>query len=213
MTDTDRTAAIDLDGDQESTRWLTAPPPPPPTAGGRSAGEPSAPEGDHGMATHSPIAGARWHSAAAHLREESPWMLASAGVLVALAAYWVASIISAFEHGHHLTAQDRVLRVFAPGTFAWVLAAIVAVALFSAGRRFELPPAHPGPLRVPLAMALVLAGAVAVASAAMSAVVELANFGHGILGTLAALLGYLGTLALAAALAWWANREHQASAG
>lgn len=140
-------------------------------------------------------------------------MVASAGLLVALAAYWIASIVSAFEHGHHLTAQARVLRVFAPGTFGWVLAAIVAVALFSAGRRFELPPARPGPLRAPLAMALVLAGAIAVASAAMSVVVEFSNFGHGVLGTLAALIGYLGTLALAAALAWWANREHQETAG
>ncbi|HVA73107.1 MAG TPA: hypothetical protein VNF71_00900 [Acidimicrobiales bacterium] len=216
MADIETTTGIEAE--EEAAHWLAEPPPPPPasdgTAGGAGAGGAGSPAGrDSGLATRLPMAGATWQSAAAHLREESPWMLASAGVLVALAAYWVASVVAAFEHGHHLTAQERVLRIFAPGSFVWVLGAIVAVALFSAGRRFELPPARLGPLRAPLAMALVLAGSAAVASAAMSAVVELANFGHGILAALAALLGYLGTLVLAAAAAWWANREHQESAG
>lgn len=199
--------------EEDPTRWLTEPPPPPPASDGRVAGDPGAAEGDGGLATHSPLASGGWQAALGEVRAESPWMLASAGVLVALGAYWLASVITAFEHGHHLTAQERVLRVFAPGSFAWVIGAVLAVALFSAGRRFEVPPARPGPLRAALATGLVLAGAVAVASAAMSAVVELANFGHGILPTFAALLGYLGTLVLASALAWWANQEHQASAG
>lgn len=171
------------------------------------------PEGAKGLATHSPLSQEALRSAGRHLGAESPWMLASAAVLVLLGAYWAASIVSAFEHGHHITAQTRVLRVLAPGNFAWVLGATLAVALYSAGRRFEVPASRRGPLRAPLALGLVLAGAAAVASAALSLVVELTNFGHGISVALAGLIAYAGSLVLAAALAWWTNLEHDEGSG
>jgi hypothetical protein len=214
MTDIETTGAA---GEAEdSTQWLAGPPPPPPDRG--AAGEPGPPgggtaEGDTVLPTHSPLSRSGWSSSAAQVRAESPWMLASAGVLVALAAYWIASIARAFQHGHHITAQERALRVFVPGSLIWVLGAILAVALYAAGRRFEVPPARSGPLRSTLAMALVLSSAAAVASSAMSFIVELANFGNGIATTVAGLIGYAGTLVLAGALAFWANREHEASAG
>lgn len=208
----------ELTADPEPTQWLATPPPPPPAGQGeipgQHAGGPSSPpEGEHGLATHSPLSHERLDAVGRHLRVESPWMLASAGLLAMLAAFWAGSIVSAFQHGHHITAQTRILRVLAPGSFAWVLGAAVAVALYSAGRRFEVPPPRPGPLRAPLAMGLVLAGAAAVASAALSLVVELTNFGHGISGALAGLIAYAGSLVLAGAVAWWTNLEHEEATG
>lgn len=203
----------ELTADPEPTQWLAAPPPPPPAGQGDAPGQhggvsPTA-EGEQGLATHSPLSHERLDAIGRHLRVESPWMLASAGLLVLLAAFWAGSIVSAFQHGHHITAQTRILRVLAPGSFAWVLGAAVAVALYSAGRRFEVPPPRPGPLRAPLAMGLVLAGAAAVASSALSLVVELTNFAHGISGALAGLIAYAGSLVLAGAVAWWTNLEHE----
>ena len=199
--------------ERDKTRWLAAPPPPPPDEEGAAAHPGTAGgEGEHGPATHSNLAGKRRQLSAAQVRAESPWMLASGGVIVALASYWIASFVTAFQHGHHITAQERILRVFAPGTLVWVLGAVLAVALYSAGRRFQVPPVPGGPLRAALAMALVLAGAAAVASAAISLVVELTNLGHGIATGLAGVIGYAGTLVLAGALAYWANHEHEASA-
>ena len=210
MTDIETTDPSGADGDR--TQWLAAPPPPPPDEEGAAAPTGTAgAEGEHGLAIHSPLAGKRRQLSAAHVRAESPWMLASGGVIVALASYWIASFVAAFQHGHHITAQDRVLRAFVPGTLVWVLGAVLAVALYSAGRRFQVPPVPGGPLRAALAMALVLAGAAAVASAAISLVVELTNLGHGIATGLAGLIGYAGTLVLAGALAYWANHEHEAS--
>ena len=196
---------------EERTTWLAGPPPPPPEHDGSDPSGSHPGKGGPGLATHSQPSRKTWDSSLAHVRAESPWMLASAGVLIALGAYWFASLVGAFEHGHHLTAEDRALRVFAPGSLLWVLGAILAVALYAAGRRFEVPPARSGPIRSTLAMALVLAGAAAFASAAMSLLVELANFGNGIATALAGLIGYAGTLVLAGAVAYWANREHEAS--
>lgn len=211
MTDIETTDPGGTEGDK--TQWLAAPPPPPPDEEGAAAHPGTAgAEGEHGLATHSPLAGKRRQLSAAHVRAESPWMLASGGVIVALASYWIASFVAAFQHGHHITAQERILRVFAPGTLVWVLGAVLAVALYSAGRRFQVPPVPGGPLRAALAMALVLAGAAAVASAAISVIVELTNLGHGIATGLAGLIAYTGTLVLAGALAYWANHEHEASA-
>lgn len=197
--------------EEERTTWLAGPPPPPPDHDGAGPAGSHPGEGDRGLAAHSPLSRETWDSTLAQVRAESPWMLASASVLIALGAYWVSSLVAAFEHGHHLTAQDRALRVFAPGSVVWVLGAVLAVALYAAGRRFEVPPARSGPIRSTLAMALVLAGVAAVASAAMSLLVELANFGNGLATALAGLIGYAGTLVLAAAVAYWANREHEAS--
>lgn len=208
----------ELASDPEPTQWLAGPPPPPPAGPGErreqhvGEGVPVA-EAEKGLAAHSPLSHERLQAAGRQLRVESPWMLASAGVLALLGAYWAGSIVSAFQHGHHITAQTRVLRVLAPGSFAWVLGAAVAVALYSAGRRFEVPTPRPGPLRAPLAMGLVLAGAAAVASAALSLIVELTNFSHGIAAALAGLVAYAGSLVLAAAVAWWTNLEHEEATG
>ena len=195
--------------DDDGNRWLAGPPPPPPDERAADPTTPGPHQGERGLAAHSPLTHADRTLSASHLRAESPWMLASGGMIVALGAYWVASFVSAFQHGQYITAQERILRAFAPGQFVWVAGAVLAVALYSAGRRFEVPQAPGGPLRHALAMALVLAGAAAVASSAIGFVVELASFGHGIATAIAGLIAYLGTFVLGGALAYWANREHE----
>src|SRR5579863_453787 len=104
-----------IETQEEPTQWLAGPPPPPPGAagdgdpaagrharrlGGRFAGRgggagggvhgPGArssggAEAEQGLATHTPLSSEALHSAAGHLGAESPWMIASAGVVVALA--------------------------------------------------------------------------------------------------------------------------------
>ena len=143
------------------------------------------------------------------LKDESPWMLGSAALLVALAAYWMGSLLMAFEHGSGLTGQDRVLRVLVPGSFVWAAGALLAVALYAAGRKFELDPAELSPLRTRLPRLLLTASVVSAVAAALDVLVELANLGHGIDRALAALLGYAGVTVLSSATAWWAHRDRQ----
>ena len=145
------------------------------------------------------------------LKDESPWMLASAALLVALAAYWMGSFLMAFEHGSGLTGQDRVLRILVPGSFVWAAGALLAVALHAAGTKFELAPAEPSPLRSRLPRLLVTAALVSAVAAAVDVLVELADLGHGIDRALAALLGYAGVAVLSGATAWWAHRDRQTS--
>lgn len=145
-----------------------------------------------------------------HLRDESPWVLGSGALLVALAAYWGDSILIAFQHAPGMTGQDRVLNLLAPGSFIWGAGILLAVALHAAGRHFEIAPAEPGPLRRYLPDALLAAGVASATSAALDVLVELANFGHGIDRALAGLLGYLGVVGLAGAAAWWAHLESKA---
>ncbi len=145
-----------------------------------------------------------------HLRDESPWVLGSAALLVALAAYWVDSILMAFQHAPGVTGQDRVLDLLAPGSFVWGAGILLAVALHAAGRHFEIAPAEPWPLRRHLPDVLLAAAAASATAAALDVLVELANFGHGIDRALAGLVGYLGVIALAGAAAWWAHLESRA---
>ena len=146
-----------------------------------------------------------------HLKDESPWMLGSAALLFALAAYWLGSILTAFQHAPAMTGQDRVLLLLAPGNFVWAAAVVLAVALHAAGRHFELAPAEPGPLRLRLPGALLAAAIVSGTAAAFDVLVELSNFGHGIDRAVAGLLGYVGVIGLAGIAAWWAHRESQAT--
>ena len=144
-----------------------------------------------------------------HLRDESPWVLGSAALLVALAAYWVDSILMAFQHAPAMTGQDRVLLLLVPGTFTWTAGVLLAIALAAAGRHFEVAPARPGPVRLHLPQALLAAASASVTAAGLDVLVELANFGHGIDRAVAGILGYIGAMALAAAAAWWAHRESE----
>ena len=142
-----------------------------------------------------------------HLRGESPWILGSAALLFALAAYWLGSILTAFQHAPAMTGQERVLLLLAPGNFVWAAAVVLAVALHAAGRHFELAPAELRPLRSHLPGALLAAAIVSGTAAGLDVLVELSNLGHGIDRALAGMLGYIGVIGLAGVAAWWAHRE------
>ncbi|HEX4863796.1 MAG TPA: hypothetical protein VFV02_06975 [Acidimicrobiales bacterium] len=145
-----------------------------------------------------------------HFKDESPWMLGSAALLVALAAYWAGSFLTAFEHAPGLTGQDRVLRILVPGSFVWAAGALLAVALHAAGLKFELAPSEPSPVRDRLPRSLLAATLVSVVAAGLDVLVELANLGHGIDRAVAGLAGYAGVMVLSGAAAWWAYREREA---
>ena len=194
-----------------------SPPPPPPTMENPADVRSDPAESRKHRATgHSarPFEGGRRKVARGveeRLKEESPWMLGSAALLVALAAYWMGSFLMAFEHGSGLTGQDRVLRVLVPGSFIWAAGALLAVALHAAGLKFELAPAEPSPLRTRLPRLLLIATLVSAVAAALDVLVELADFGHGIDRALAGLVGYAGVMVLSSGAAWWAYRERKTS--
>lgn len=164
-----------------------APPPPPPPA-----------------ATHMSKAARRLHG---HMDGESPWVLGSAALLVALAAYWVGSFLLAFEHAPGLTAQERLFRMFVPGSLLWAIGALVAVALHEVGLRFDGAPAGSRPVRTELPRFLRAACLVSATAAGIDLLVELANFGHGIDRALAGIIGYFGVVVLSSAAARWAHSE------
>jgi hypothetical protein len=134
-------------------------------------------------------------------------------LLVALAFYWLDSVLSAFQHAPGMTGQDRVLALLLPGTLDWAIGALVAVALTSAGQKFELAPAEPSFLRIELPRALLVACSISAVAAALDVLVELANLGHGIDRALSGLLGYVGVVVLSSATAWWAYRNQQSLSG
>jgi hypothetical protein len=144
-----------------------------------------------------------------HVSGESPWILGSTGLLVALAGYWIAGVLLAVQHAPGMTGQERVLHLLAPGDFAWAAGAILALALHSAGRRFELAPSNPSAFREKLPALLLTACLASALCAVLDAVVELANLGHGIDRALAGLVAYLAVSVLAGLAAWWAHREFE----
>jgi hypothetical protein len=167
-------------------------------------------DGDDGGLRRPPFAAAAGLGRRA-LREigaHSPWVLASAAVLLLFGVGWLASILTAFRHDPGLAGRDRLLALFAPGSMQWALAIVLAVALLAAGRRFGEGSAGVLPLDEMLPSGLLLASVAVGASAAIDLLIELTNFGNGIDAALAGFIGYGAVLPLAAVSAWWAYRLH-----
>ena len=141
-------------------------------------------------------------------------MLASAAILTAFFVAWFAGIVLSFRHAAGLTARDRILQFFEPGTLGWGVAVLVAIALFEVGRRSEtMSPAAPGEALsgarrrkkrfvewVPFGL-FVAAVAVTV-SAFVGVLVELSNFGNGIDSAFSALINYLALVGVGGAATW-----------
>lgn len=142
------------------------------------------------------------------LKQRSPWVLASAAILLAFAATWLASILLAFRHDPFETGQERVLEFFTPGSIVWAVAVVLAVGLLAAGRRFDTAATAAVGFNEAMPTALLLAACVVAVSAAIDVLVELSNFGHGVDAALSGLLAYLAALPLGVAAAWWAHQMH-----
>jgi len=149
-------------------------------------------------------------AATAELQSHSPWVLGSAATLLAFAVGWFAGILLSFRHLGGYTARDRILQFFAPGTLAWALAILLAVALFAFGRRLEAAQDRRSHLTDLLPGGLFLAGVAVMVSALIGVLVELTNFGNGIDAAFASLIQYLAIFAIGAADTWWAHLELRA---
>jgi hypothetical protein len=149
----------------------------------------------------------------------SAWMLASAAILVAFVVAWFAGILLSFRHQAGLTARERILEFFAPGTLAWAIAVLLALALFEVGRRSDpIPPADPTEtvsdaqrrkkrFTELLPFGLFLAAAAVTVSAFVGVLVELTNFGNGIDQAFSSLISYLALVILGGAATWLAFKE------
>jgi hypothetical protein len=149
----------------------------------------------------------------------SAWMLASAAILLAFVVAWFAGILLSFRHDAALTARERVLEFFAPGSLAWAIAVLLALALFEVGKRADpVPPADPTEpvsdatrrkkrFAELLPFGLFLAAAAVTVSAIVGVLVELTNFGNGIDQAFSSLIGYLALVLLGGAATWLAFRE------
>lgn len=212
---------------EQSPPWIAGPPPPPP--GGPDTGPAGAAPGGpaHGSRrpTHgsggkhsgrSPLDGAvaAVRSGFDSVQRVSAWILGSAAIVVALAGAWLSSLLSAFRHDPGLPSQDRVLQLFSVGNITWGVIVLVAVALVSAGRRFDpdvaVATAGPSGHRLTRLMptALFFAACSVGGSAVIDFLTELTDFGHGVDAALSGLVGYAAAIPLAAAAAWWAHQMH-----
>jgi hypothetical protein len=217
-------AAVGGSPDVETAPLLDPIPGPAGVAGDPLAGGPAGASGGHSRHTGShrfPLAGGSTaaKSALREVRAISPWMLASATILLAFAVAWLAGIFLSFRHLPGFTGRDRVLQFFEPGSFEWALAVLLALALLEVGRRFDPAPGRdttdlPAAAHVRkthltrwLPVGLFLAGAAVCVSSAVGVLVELTAFGNGIDAAFSNLINYLGILAVAAAATWWAFRD------
>ncbi len=191
-----------------------------PAAAATGAGE-GAGNAERTTSHHHPFGGggAAARSAWREVSDISPWLLASAAILVAFIVAWFAGILLSFRHSAGLTARARILQFFAPGTLGWGLAVLVAIVLFEVGRRYApLPRADRAEtmsgarLRKKrfvelLPLGLSLAGAAVTVSTLIGVLVELTNFGNGIDAAFASLLNYLALVGVGAAETWLAFKE------
>ena len=173
---------------------LPPPPPPPP---------PGPPP--HRVALAAGTAAAK--SAFKEVKAHSPWVLASATIVIAFVVDWFAGIVLSFRHAPGLSGRARILQFFSPGTLAWAIAVLVGLALWVIGRRFDPVPPPKSRLSELIPVGLFLAAAVVAVSALIGVLVELSDFGNGIDAAFSGLIGYLSVFGIAAAAVWWAFKE------
>ncbi len=191
--------------------WVAGPPPPPP---GRDPAIPvvETPPAAAGArpAGARPGAARLGQAALTHLRGEPVWSLAAAAVLVAYVAAWLDAVLAAVRHQPGLTAQQRLLDLFGPGSVEWGLLLLLALGFMAAGR--QLPASRGGPVTGLVPTALLVAAGTVAAAAALGFVVELANFGHGIDAAFSGIVARLAALAASGVALWWAWRAREGAA-
>jgi hypothetical protein len=131
-------------------------------------------------------------------------VLAAAAIVIAITVAWISDLVRTFQHAPGLPAQQRLLTLFGIGQILWAVALLLGASLLAAGRRFEIGGSpEPSALRHLTTLGVLAASAVVAVFAALSVIVELTNFGHGIDQAFSALIGYLAVIPIAGAANWW----------
>jgi hypothetical protein len=183
---------------------------PPASAEGPAKPSSEVPEGGSRRPALAVAGAAAAKAALTELREQSAWVLGAAAILVAFAIGWLVGILLTFRHAPGLTARDRILQFFEPGSLSWALALLLALTLVTIARKFDPAPARRSGIHELLPAGLFVAAVAVVVSSVIGILVELTNFGHGIDAAFAALIGYVAVLLAGAAATWWAYLELQA---
>lgn len=190
--------------------WMAGPPPPPPGQ------DPAVPVRDASPRSDRPQPGPpgrrSWPGPDLRsLRSEPVWLLGAAGILVAYAAAWLGAVLTAVGHQPGLSGQDRVLELIGPGSVEWAVILLVGLGL-TAGARHVAADRTSGPLRHLVVTTMLVATAAVAGAALLGAVVELADFGHGVDRAFTGIVDRLGALAVAGPALWWARQEQQQTA-
>jgi hypothetical protein len=189
--------------DETKPDWMAGPPPPPPSA---SDPAPTPPAGSRPGPPRSAPATPDQGSGIGlqHVKDASPWVLGAAAIVIAIAVTWLSDLLRTFQHAHGATTQQRMLTFFGIGQILWAVALLLGAFLLAAGRRFEIGgPAGPSPLTHLTTLGVVAASAAVGVFAALSVVVELTNFGHGLDQAFSGLIAYLAVVPIAGAALWW----------
>jgi hypothetical protein len=140
------------------------------------------------------------------LERWSPWLLAPAAILVAFAVSWLSSIVQSWRSAPGVHAQYRLFEFFSPGSVDWAVWILVGVALVAMGRHVDGGTSADRPQDHLIPLALMVAAATVGLSAVIDILVEITNFGNGVIDALSGLISYLAVIPMAAAAGWWANR-------
>ena len=130
-------------------------------------------------------------------------MLGAAAILAGLAIFWLASIISAFQHDAGYDFRERVLHLLGPADAAWAVAVLFAVALLVLASTSEDKRSAVVGFVYQL---LLLAAALITVAAVINAIIEITYIGDSFDLALSGFLEYLAAVPIAAAAGLWAWR-------
>jgi predicted neutral ceramidase superfamily lipid hydrolase len=136
---------------------------------------------------------------------KTPWVLGSASILVGLVLYWVASIISAFQHNAGYDFRQRLLHILGPGDVEWAVAVLFAVALLVLASTSEDKRTSMVGF---LYQMLLVAAALITLAAVINAIIEITYLGDSFDLALSGFFMFLAALPISAAAGLWAWRAN-----
>lgn len=195
----------------DGAAWMAGPPPPPPGQDPAIPVRDAPPDlrGPGAFPGPPPAPGRRRTAGIDQLCREPVQLIGAAAILVAYAFTWLEALILAVRHQPGLTAQQRLLDLFGPGSIEWGVVLLLALGLVSLAGHPE--PDRPGRLRDGVGLGLLAATGAVLSAAGLGLLVELANFGNGIDAAFAGIVARLGALAVAGAAFWWAWQAQRRS--
>lgn len=136
---------------------------------------------------------------------KTPWVLGAAAILVGLVLFWLASIVSAFQHDAGFDFRGRVLHLLGPGDAEWAVAVLFAVALLVLASTGEDKRSAVVGFVYQL---LLLAAALITVAAVINAIIEITYIGDSFDLALTGFLQYLAAVPISAAAGLWAWRAN-----